>query len=80
MKVRARKGVTIVYAKKLDGRQVVHYIPPDRNAVIIWQDQFGSVHGAAFGDIDTRHRNFDRFVARWAQRYGMFAPREDVPE
>ena len=58
MKILARKGVTIVYAKKVkhsDGTktQMVDIIPPDRDAIVIWKDQFGSIHGVGFGDIDT---------------------------
>jgi hypothetical protein len=76
--VKARKkGVTIVYPVKSEGRQVVDVIPPDRNAILIWQDQFGSVHGAAFGDINSAHPNFARLVERFARRYGMFGPSED---
>jgi hypothetical protein len=76
--VKAKPGATIVYpVPDEEGRRHVDYIPPDRNAILIWQDQFGSVHGTAFGDINTDHPNFGRLVERFARRYGMFGPMED---
>jgi hypothetical protein len=77
VKVLARKGATIVYAKKLrepDGRrrQLVDYLPPDRNALIIWRDQFGTIHGVGFGDVETEpsypDESIDEFVTRALER------------
>jgi hypothetical protein len=72
-----KKGITIVYGKKLkepDGtkRQVIDHIPPERDAIIVWKDQFGSVHGTSLGTIDNRKKRFDRVVERIAREYGMF--------
>jgi hypothetical protein len=76
--MKARKGVTIVYAKKLtdpDGteRQVVDYIPPDRDALIVFRDQFGTIHGVGFGNVETQPQNdesIDEFVARALRQFG----------
>jgi hypothetical protein len=67
VKYKARKGVTIVYAKKLrdpDGRkrQVVDVIPPDRDAFIVWKDQFGSIHATGFGDVELPDGSIQRAV------------------
>lgn len=75
--MKARKGVTIVYNRKLkdpDGRkrQVVDYFPPDRNAIVIWHDQFGSVHATGFGDIDMDDPRFDKLVEHVARKLKMF--------
>jgi hypothetical protein len=74
--VKARKGVTIVYPVKCEGRQVIDHIPPGRNAVVIWHDQFGSVHATAFGDIDTADQRFDKVVEHVARKFKMFARHE----
>ena len=79
MKILARKGVTIVYAKKVtepDGtkRQIVDYIPPGRDAFIVWRDQFGTIHAVGFGDIETPpedpDESIDDFVERALSRFG----------
>jgi hypothetical protein len=78
MKILARKGVTIVYPKKVrdpDGtrRQLVDHIPPDRDAFIVWRDQFGTIHGLGFGDIETQpedpDESIDEFVTRALRRF-----------
>jgi hypothetical protein len=75
--MKARKGITIVYPIKSEGRQIVDHIPPDRNAVIVWHDQFGTVHGTAFGDIDTADPKFDKIVQRIGKSFGLFGKIEE---
>jgi hypothetical protein len=43
--MKAKRGLTIRWVK---GKQY-DYIPPDRDALVIWRDQFGYVHAAGFG-------------------------------
>ena len=86
MKILARKGVTIVYARKVKDpggtkRQVVDFIPPDRDAFIVWRDQFGTIHGAGFGDVETENsdpnESIDDFVVRALQSFGPPSADED---
>jgi hypothetical protein len=74
--MKARKGVTIIYPVKLKGRQIVDHIPPDRNAVLVWQDQFGSVHAVGFGDIDTQDPRFEKVVQKVAKTFKLFGRAE----
>lgn len=44
--MKAKRGVTIRWK---GGRY--DYIPPDRDAIVVWRDQFGTVHATGFGDL-----------------------------
>jgi hypothetical protein len=83
VKVVARKGVTIVYPVKVEdpdgrSRQVVDFIPPDRDAFLVWRDQFGSIHGVGFGDVDTDPAFDGETVAGFVERaMAVISPPDD---
>lgn len=80
--MKARRGVTIVYAKKVkepDGtkRQIVDFIPPDRDAFIVWRDQFGSIHATGFGQVETQPESADESIDEFLLRALVyFGPNE----
>lgn len=86
MKIIAEKGITIVYAKKVRDpggtkRQIVDRIPPDRDAFVVFRDQFGTIHGVGFGDVDTEagspDETIDEFVVRALAQFGSLDPGDE---
>lgn len=77
--------MTIYYPKKAVGpdgrkRQIIDRIPPERDAIVIWKDQFGTIHGTGFGDVESEPaypgESIDEFVVRALSAFGR-PPTED---
>jgi len=51
------------------------HIPLDRQAIVIWHDQFGTVHVAGFGPLD-QHPRFHMAVSTFIDMLDMVAPEE----
>lgn len=56
--MKAKRGVTIRWKGG-----AIDYIPPGRDALVIWRDQFGTVHASGFGELE-EHPKLEKAIRK----------------